>query len=781
MKVVIEGLATGEHSLRAYHNNPAGFSGAPLKVLVNGDVVAEGIAQTTREQTPTTSGMSYVKFTATEGQPVTVVYQTVPDTDVDYTQGYNTTSLYVNALVLDRPNPKTTAADPSPANLDFHFDGTKHSWTPATTAVKHHFYWGTAPDALTEMGTTTEPEFDMADGTNAMTTYYWRVDEEDADGNIYQGDVWAYRNAYLAFPGAEGYGRYAIGGRGGTVYHVTSLDDDATNPQPGTFRYGLTKVTGPRTIVFDVAGVITLKDRLTCSDPYVTVAGQTAPGRGIMFRGNPLGFSNDAIVRFLRMRLGYKERNDPSGRDGMGINGDYTIMDHCSIGWTIDEAFSSRGSKNITLQRTLISEALNIADHPNYDPGKGHGYAATIGGDTGSYHHNLLAHNEGRNWSMAGGLDGSGAYAGHHDMFNNVCYNWGSRATDGGTHEGNFVNNYYKMGPSTTQKYLLNAQIEGTGTGSQAYYVNGNVREETDGTAVADAEGDTYKYTLSGGQQLTWDVFVGEPFFPSHADMESATAAFRNVLSDVGCNQPALDNHDQRIISETLHGTTSTTGSISNKKGLIDRETDSEGFDGLNITNAKRPEGFDTDGDGIPDWYEELNGWSTTSANNNDVRLYSFEHYTNLEEYLNWLAEPHFIVKANEPIDINLNDYFAGYTDYSTWQSDERPTNGTFCYISADHQMQFTGSFPMLWSEYVTATDNVTGATLTRRFNFAIMDEVPETEVTAINAPTDMKDVISTVYYDLQGRRMAQPHGVCIQRQHMSDGSVRTTKIVLKK
>ena len=172
----------------------------------------------------------------------------------------------------------------------------------------------------------------------------------------------------------------------------------------------------------------------------------------------------------------------------------HSIMDHCSVGWTIDEAFSSRNAKNITLQRTLISESLNYAGHNTQFIQQGHhvehGYAATIGGDYGSYHHNLLAHNQGRNWSMSGGLS-DGNYAGHHDMFNNVCYNWGGRATDGGTHQGQFVNNYYKMGPATTLTYLITADIEGTGGGTQAYYVNGNIRENKNGTLTTDAKNET--------------------------------------------------------------------------------------------------------------------------------------------------------------------------------------------------------------------------------------------------------------------------------------------------
>lgn len=718
MTITISGLAAGEHSILAYHNNTDGYEAPNLEVLVDGVRMLEGVAQTNRAQTMSASGKSYVKFQAQAGKDVVVTYRTTPDPSFDYTQGYNTTTLFVNGLVFDRPNPATTAYDPVPSNNDMHFNGGQQlQWTAADAAVRHHVWVGTSPDNLSEMAVSTAPNFTL-DDMNTADTYYWRVDEESADGTVYQGDVWTFRKARLAFPGAEGYGRFAIGGRGGSVYHVTSLDDDAADPQPGSFRYGITKVSGPRTIVFDVAGVITLKDRLTCSDACVTIAGQTAPGKGIMFRGNPFGISNDNIARFLRMRLGYKEREDASGRDGLGINGDHSIMDHCSVGWTIDEAFSSRGAKNVSLQRTLISEALNIADHPNYAVGKGHGYAATIGGDTGSYHHNLLAHNEGRNWSMAGGLDGGGAYAGHHDMFNNVCYNWGSRATDGGTHEGNFVNNYYKMGPSTTKKVLLQADLEGTGTGSQSYYVSGNIRENLDGTRTSDAEGETYTTKLSGGQVVDWTVFVAAPFFESYATVESAEAAYQNVLSDVGCNYAGLDNHDLRMVSETLLGTTSTTGLKSGKAGLIDREDDAEGFEGLDITTEQRPADWDTDQDGIPDWFEEAVGSDPASANHNDIN--NAEGYTDLEVYLNWMAVPHFLVNPQTTLTLSLNGYFAGYTDYTVLLP-ESPVGVTLT-VDAAHVLSFRSESPMIGSFPITAIDNHTGVQLTRTFNFCATD-----------------------------------------------------------
>lgn len=719
LNVVLTGLSAGEHSLFAYHNVTDGNQTNPakLQVSVNGETVLTGVKQSSRELLPSASGQSYVKFTAVEGESVTISYTTV----LEEGETYTTTGVFLNALIFDQPNPKTTALDPYPVNNDLHVDGdagtVELSWVMATGAVKNHIYIGIAEDDLKEVAVNTTGSYTLTD-VYSMNTYYWRVDEEDAEGNVYQGDTWMFRPRHLAFPGAEGYGRYATGGRGGSVYHVTSLDDDASNPQPGTLRYGLTKVSGPRTIVFDVAGVITLQARLVCSDPYVTIAGQTAPGTGVMLRGKAFGMASEGITRFLRLRLGGGDAWDgvngnPNTSDGMGMAGnDHSIMDHCSMGWTIDEAFSSRGAKNMTLQRTLISEALNVAGHSNYAAGTGHGYAATIGGDYGTYHHNLLAHNEGRNWSMSGALDGGGAYAGHHDMFNNVCYNWRGRTTDGGTHEGQFVNNYYKMGPATTHTYLLTADLEGTGTGTQAYYVSGNIRENLNGSLTEDAENVTYRYRLSNGQVLSWDVFVDAPFFESYATIEPAKLAYKTVLSDVGCNQPFFDNHDTRMVSETLKGTYTYKGSRTGYAGLIDKESDSEGFDGLNIVESSRAADFDTDQDGMPDWWERANGLDPTTADNN--KDYDRDGYTALEDYLNWLAQPHYILPNTGTSVIDLKTLFAGFDNAPSFA-----VNSVYSDIqlevAEDGTMTVTpGTNERLYTIQVTATDEDNVGSMTR-------------------------------------------------------------------
>lgn len=720
IELKIEGLSKGHHSLLAYHNNVDGYKNAklpPINIKVNGLEVKVGVPQSQRVTSADAASFSYIEFDVLTDEPVVVSYYTQPQKG----EKYSTTSFYINGLVFDGQDPHKVASMPTPESGDVHAAlneaGARLTWKSGETAVKHLFFFGqdsaSVASATTPSLETTTPEVSISSLTrlSALRQYYWRVDEKDAEGKIYKGEVWNFQPRRDAFPGAEGYGRYAIGGRGGSVYHVTSLSDENV---PGTFRYGILSVKGPRTIVFDVSGVISLQSRLTCTDPCVTIAGQTAPGRGILFRTSPFGMASDGITRFIRLRKGHGVT-----ADGLGMAGnDNSIMDHCSVGWTIDEAFSSRNCKNITLQHTLISEALNIAGHKNYPEGTMHGYAATIGGNYGSYHHNLLAHNEGRNWSLSGGLDGSGYYAGHHDVFNNVCYNWYKRATDGGTHECNYVGNYYKMGPDTEQKFTLRAQLEGTGNGSQSYYINGNIRENKDGSKTYDKEGETYRYELSHGQKLNWNVFTDKPFFPSYAKIESAEAAYKNVLSDVGCNQPELDNHDIRMISETLAGTTSTVGSLSGLKGLIDSEEDAgcEGFDGLNIVEEHRASNFDTDQDGIPDWYEELKGWDKNIANNNEDS--DGDDYTDLEDYLNWMATPHYIMSQGEKVQFTLSELFRGYVNptysYSTSDDVEIKQKGKGVKAKANVKVKNRG----LYTFTVTATEN--GVSLSRKVNIAI-------------------------------------------------------------
>ena len=567
----------------------------------------------------------------------------------------------------------TMASNPVPENGELRADGDNNeielSWTAAANGntARHHIYLTTdsaqlaqteAGDTNLKVGISTTASFTYQGEMYNMQTYYWRVDEEDNNGNITKGEIWQFRPRILAFRGAEGYGKYAIGGRGGKVVYVTNLNDSGE----GSLREAITNDIGPRTIMFAVSGVIKLQSRLTCTSKYVTLAAQTAPGRGICIAAAPFGVASDNICRFLRVRVGSGETYD-----GMGMAANInSITDHCSISWTIDEAFSCRNAKDITLQRTLISEALNIAGHKNYPEGTGHGYAATIGGDIGSFHHNLLAHNEGRNWSMGGGLDANTYYAGRLDIFNNVVYNYYTRVTDGGAHEVNFVGNYYKKGAASIRDYTLSADLEGTGLGTQSYYYHNNILENTDGSFSCDGTNDECgrQYTLSNGQILDWDLWKKVPFFESKATIHTARNAFKNVLSDVGATMPVLDNHDVRMIDESLNGTYSCTGSKSQVGGIIDANSESLEGDYSYYTSETRADNFDSDKDGLPNWWEKMIGTNP----NSEIGDFSDSNadpdrdgYTNLEDYLEWMATTHVETDKGQTAKFLLSDLFAGY------------------------------------------------------------------------------------------------------------------------
>lgn len=246
-----------------------------------------------------------------------------------------------------------------------------------------------------------------------------------------------------AFPGAEGFGRYTTGGRGGNVYHVTSLKDDAR--LKGTLRWALAQ-SGPRTIVFDVSGTIHLSSGLTISS-NTTIAGQTAPGDGICIADYPVSIAGNCIVRYMRFRLGNTNvtANGADGWDGLTVMDTHdVIVDHCSISWSIDECCSILGNTNTTLQWSIIDQSLVNAGHS-----KGaHGYGGNWGGSGASFHHNLIAHHGSRTPRL--GPRPTTQLDERMDMRNNVIFNFGGNGCYGG--EGmnvNIVNNYYKPGPAT--------------------------------------------------------------------------------------------------------------------------------------------------------------------------------------------------------------------------------------------------------------------------------------------------------------------------------------------
>lgn len=267
----------------------------------------------------------------------------------------------------------------------------------------------------------------------------------------------ATRASVPAFPGAEGFGAKATGGRGGRVIAVTNLDDSG----PGSLRAALDE-KGPRMVIFRVSGNIALKSSLRLRNGDITIAGQTAPGDGICLQNYSLDLSgaNNVIVRYLRIRPG-----DTSGKelDALGgRSGENIIIDHCSASWSIDECVSIySGARNVTVQWCLISESLYQSLH-----GKGHhGFGGIWGGQDASWHHNLLAHHSSRNPRVVGKSIGDQFL----DLRNNVIYNWGYNSCYGGDGDVrvNLINNVYKPGPATRED--VRARMPGQGRASTSF------------------------------------------------------------------------------------------------------------------------------------------------------------------------------------------------------------------------------------------------------------------------------------------------------------------------
>ncbi|MES2777398.1 MAG: T9SS type A sorting domain-containing protein [Bacteroidota bacterium] len=726
--LTIKNLPAGTHTLFSYMNildNVTAANVCPVDVHVNGVRVIDNIVPTVRKVKIADCQSADVQFTVVDNGEVEILFQ------ADTTGTQATKSLFLNGFMLNVAKATFRARSPTPFHNDEHVNVPmggigRLSWESSNYAKSHNVFFGTDSLAVTT-ATTVSPEFKgnklLAD-TNYMTgplstklKYYWRIDEVTAVSptvdTVYKGETWHFRTRQLAFPGAEGYGRFARGGRGGKVVEVTNLNDAG----PGSLRHAITNDVGPRTIVFAVSGIIALNSRLVLSQPYVTIAGQTAPGKGIVIRKAPLGITgNDCIVRNVRVRLG----GGPT-YDGMGLTGaNHSIIDHCSISWTIDEAFSSRGGKNSTLQRTLISEALNAAGHANYPAGTEHGYAATIGGDTASFHHNLLAHNYGRNWSLGGGLDGNGFYAGCLDITNNVVYNWGNRTTDGGAREVNFVNNYYKPGAGSKNYIAFTMQHEGTGKGMQRAYFSGNVMPGYFNEANQSAG---YLSKNSNGDTSSYQTFVNTPFFPSYVTTQTAYNAYKNVLSDVGCLQPVFDDHDIRITNETLNKTYAYVGSVTGKPGFPDNESDVGGYESYPFD--QRAANWDTDHDGMPDWWETLKGFDPNSGADDFSQGNADpdnDGISNLEDYLNWMAEPHASAAAGQNIEVNLKNLSRGFTASPTFtvqsavNGSVSQTNGNAVFVPTASGF---GSFSF------TVTDSE-GGTMTRTVNtLSLIDLAP--------------------------------------------------------
>ena len=437
-----------------------------------------------------------------------------------------------------------------------------------------------------------------------------------------------------AFPGAEGFGMYTQGGRGGKVYHVTNLSDDG---KAGSLRYAVNQ-KGARTVVFDVSGIIELNSVLNIKNDSITIAGQTAPGDGICLKDyNVFVGANEVIIRFVRFRLG-TDKPDSDGtqdRDAIwGRNKSNIIIDHCSMSWCTDECASFYGNKNFTMQWCLVSESLRGSLHP-----KGyHGYGGIWGGQGASFHHNLVAHHDSRTPRLCGSRYSNEPDLEKVDLRNNVFYNWGSTnsgyAGEGGSY--NFVNNYYKSGPATKSsiKYRIFEAYADDGSNSQPkgvygkFYMKGN---------YMDGKGDNWDWNgmdVNTGNlsYLSKDMLKSNSEF-SHTAVTTHTPAnaFAKVCALAGASK-SRDAVDTRIANEAKNGTATYKGSVLGGLGIIDKTSDVGGWPTYKSTSNPT----DTDGDGMPDAWESANGLNPNDAS--DGAKPHTSGYTNLERYMNSLV-----------------------------------------------------------------------------------------------------------------------------------------------
>ena len=787
----LSGLPVGTHTLQTYHNcweDPTKFYAYPITVKCNGTVVHENVVPSFLQPLAADACLLTTVFTINnEGDDVVLEFSTSsgkPGTS-DNGQANAFTAPLINGFELNTASVNTTAKDPYPANGNMHADcdGGKVtlSWTPPSDNIREHilYFSENNPDDLTQLATLDagQTSYDV-NGLYSMSTYYWRIDEVDNDGNVETGVLWSFKPRQLAFPGAEGYGRFAQGGRGGSVYHVTNLNNDHT---PGSLLYGLVDITEPHTIVFDVSGIIEMDFGAVFTKPNITIAAQTAPGKGICLKASNINIGSDNICRFVRFKRGLGVYGQDTG-NAMGLSGsDNTIVDHCTAAWGTDETVSGRGAKNISFQYSMIVEALGITGHKNYDDGTNHGYAATIDGQKGSWHHNMLLHCEGRNWSMGGGMDGQNRPIGGLDLFNNVVYNWHNRTTDGNCHAVNFVNNYYKMGPDTRRKTLFTQDFEAgiAPDGIDQAYVKGNIRENKNHTLSQDAKGDTYNAT--GNIPTTYDYLVNEPLFPSYATIHSATEALKIVTSDGGATMPVRDEQHQRVVRETIDGTYTYVGSKSKIKGEIDNEADiTEHENGWEVyPEETRPADFDTDQDGMPDWYERLVGSDPSAPNNNDDP--DRDGWTLLEDYLEFMAHPYLIIEPGETATFDMAPYFQGFfgfngnkqvpdfsIDTSSPLFDASQTDGIIT-VNANTQ----GGIGIIT---MTVSDSE-GATFSQRLSIAVTGEI-----SAITKIWDEKDinVVKREFFTLDGKQVRTliPHEVYMMKITDDKGQVHTVKII---
>lgn len=547
------------------------------------------------------------------------------------------------------------------------------------------------------------------------------------------------------------------------VKHVTNLNDSG----PGSLR---TAVSGSakKIVVFDVSGVIALKSDLKIG-ANTTIAGQTAPYPGITLRYRTVRPDADnVIVRFIRVRRG-QEKDVNDGADAIWTReNDGMIFDHCSFSWSIDEVASFYDNNNFTMQWCTAAESLNNAGH-----GKGaHGYGGIWGGKLASFHHNMIAHVTNRVPRFNGaryewdGYKSNAMYdeykwanpvqAENVDFRNCVMYNWGnSNGCYGGPGGGqiNIVNNYYKGGPATPDskaQRITEISVASSGNSSghpdiygmtSRYYINGNTTETNSGTITENRDwngvnydsgvftidgekwsldtlnlyGDEVEHKANTDGEMCVRIKMDQPAPEGQVTTHSAATAFDKVMSYCGASL-YRDDVDSRYMEEARTGTATYKGSVTNEDGLIDIVADVNGYTEDNFPSETRPEGFDTDQDGMPDEWETANGLDPN--NPDDANLYTLDTekgwYTNVEVYINSLVE--HIVKAQNADAITAVD------------------------------------------EYYPACVPVTGID---------------------NAPTVSSEIVKIEYFTLGGAKVSEPvKGINIRKVTYSDGKTIADKVI---
>jgi pectate lyase len=415
----------------------------------------------------------------------------------------------------------------------------------------------------------------------------------------------------LAFPGAEGCGRFTTGGRGGRVILVTNLNDSG----PGSLREALNNYDEPRTILFSVSGTIFLKSIIEVRSGNFTLAGQSAPGEGICIGGSGIDIEADnVIIRFMRFRPGDINRKET---DALTVKKSRdVIIDHCSMSWSIDETCSCYDNTNFTLQWCIISESLNNSFHHKGE----HGYGGIWGGKNATFHHNLLAHHNSRNPRLNGSRYHKQPELEKTEMVNNVVYNWKMKCIYGGE-QGiySITGNYFKPGPATNQS--SSKRILEPWKPFSRFYFNSNLVEGNVSFT------NNNKLAIDESNPLPKEYFSDQPLNLSNLEVSTPQTAFSDVLEKAGASI-FRDTIDKRIVNEVKKGSF-TYGD----KGIIDSQTQANGWPEIKPASAPN----DADKDGMPDEWEIQNKLNRKNPNDGNS-IQKGNQYTNLEIYLNQLC-----------------------------------------------------------------------------------------------------------------------------------------------